>query len=308
VTLLSRPAFLVCCTAFALAAAPPPTDSSQAPAPPRVDTATFDSAFDTSTTTDTAAADIQKEEEFQTSIDSLLDSAGVVLDTAGWDTLHVSAGHFASESWTDTAAIVLVDSARGKRYCQPCPGPVTSNFGQRSYRWHYGVDTKLNKGDTVRSAFDGIVRLIGFDRHGYGHVIVVHHADGLETIYGHLSKKLVKLRQRVAAGEVIGLGGNTGHSTGPHLHFEIRYRGEPIDPNDIVDFENFRLKYDTLVLTKDNFAYLVELRKQKWCTVVKGDYLGRIARRYHSTVTKLCQLNHISGKTILRVGRQLRYQ
>jgi murein DD-endopeptidase MepM/ murein hydrolase activator NlpD len=262
--------------------------------------------FDSTEVLDSATAAAQGEEDSQEGLDSML--VGDTLDTLGWDTTRINAGRFDSKNWPDTARLVLVDSANGKRYCQPCPGVVTSDFGQRHYRWHYGVDTRLIKGDTVRAAIDGIVRILGFDRRGYGHVVVVRHANGLETIYGHLSKKLVTTRQRLKAGDVIGLGGSTGRSTGPHLHFEVRYRGEPFNPHDLVDFEAGVLKSDTLVLTKANFAYLVELRKQQWCTVRSGDNLGKIARRYHTTIAKLCSMNHITRKTILRIGRKLRYQ
>jgi hypothetical protein len=153
-----------------------------------------------------------------------------------------------------------------------------------------------------------IVRITQYDRRGYGHVAVVRHASGLETIYGHLSKKLVAQNQPVKAGDAIGLGGNTGRSTGSHLHFEVRYRGEPFDPNYIVDFGACALRQDTLVLTKENFEYLVELRKAKWHTVRSGNTLGHIALRYHTTIHKLCELNHITRKTTLRIGRKIRYQ
>ncbi|HOK51921.1 MAG TPA: LysM domain-containing protein, partial [Bacteroidales bacterium] len=89
---------------------------------------------------------------------------------------------------------------------------------------------------------------------------------------------------------------------------EIRYRGEPFDLNYFIDFNEWKLKADTLVLTRANFEYLIELRKAKYCTIRKGDTLYKIARRYHTTVRQLCKLNHISSKTILRPGRKLRYQ
>jgi hypothetical protein len=232
----------------------------------------------------------------------------LAFDTAWWDTNHINSGRFESATWTDTAVLLLVDSALARSYHHPCSGHVTSNFGQRRYLWHYGVDVKLYKGDTVRAAFDGVVRVIQYDRRGYGHVVVVRHRNGLESIYGHLSKKLVKPNDTLHAGDIVGLGGNTGRSTGSHLHFELRYRGEPFDPNVIVDFDSCGLKSDTLVLTAANFEYLVELRKMKWCSVRPGDTLGHIAMRYHTTVSKLCSMNGISRKTLLRIGRKLRYQ
>lgn len=125
-------------------------------------------------------------------------------------------------------------------YVAPVPGYVTSNYGYRSRfrRMHYGIDLKLQVGDTVRAAFSGKVRLTKYEGRGYGYYVVVRHPNGLETVYGHLSRFLVKPNQVVKAGEPIALGGNTGRSTGPHLHFEARYLGVPINPANIFDFEN----------------------------------------------------------------------
>jgi murein DD-endopeptidase MepM/ murein hydrolase activator NlpD len=275
---------------------------------------TIDSAFHgieaitDSATADSADADgLAREARLQQNIESLFDPA-FVQDSFALDTVRINAGRFASETWSDTARIALVDTVNDLRYALPADGYITSGFGRRRYLWHYGVDIKLYRGDSVRVAFDGVVRVTKYDRRGYGHVVVVRHRDGLETIYGHLSKKLVGSGQRVRAGEVIGLGGSSGRSTGTHLHFETRYRGEPFDPNRLVDFATGSLTSDTLVLTPADFAYLVELRKAKWCTVGKGDTLGHIALRYHTTVRKLCILNGITRTTILRIGRKLRYQ
>ena len=259
-------------------------------------------------TLDTMPAGEVQEEEYQQSLDSLFAPQPFGVDTFAWDNARINSGHHDFSQWTDTARIVLVDTAQKRRFVNPFTSRITSNFGQRRWLWHYGIDIKLAKGDTVRSAFDGIVRVIQYDRRGYGNVVVVRHPNGLETVYGHLSKKLVMPNQKVRAGDALGLGGNTGHSTGPHLHLELRYFGEPFDPNWIIDFENHRLKGDTLVLTRDNFEYLVELRKAKWLVVRTGDTLGHIARRTGTTITKLCALNHITRRTLLRVGRKLRYQ
>ena len=132
----------------------------------------------------------------------------------------------------------------------PCPGQITSNYGYRSRfgRMHYGTDLKLQVGDTVRAAFSGKVRLTKYEGRGYGYYVVVRHDNGLETVYGHLSRFLVKPNQYVKAGEPIALGGNTGRSTGAHLHFETRYLGIPINPAAIIDFEN-------QVPHKDVFAF-----------------------------------------------------
>lgn len=246
-----------------------------------------------------------QEDEFQ----QYLDTVFMGVDTLFWDSKMINSGRFDSKSMTDTIRIPLTDtSLNGLRYCHPFKNYVSSNFGPRRFIFHYGVDIKLYRGDPVCAAFDGVVRLTKYDRRGFGKVVVIRHPFGLETIYGHLSKVLVTPMQKVRAGDIIGLGGNSGRSTGSHLHFEIRYRGEPFDPNCFIDFNEYRLKVDTLVLTRANFEYLIELRKAKYCTIRKGDTLYKIARRYNTTVSRLCKLNHISRKTILRQGRKLRYQ
>ena len=115
---------------------------------------------------------------------------------------------------------------------------LTSKYGYRKQfkRQHKGVDIKAYRSDTIRSSFDGKVRVINTDPSGYGRYIVVRHSNGLETIYGHLSKWLVKDGQWVKAGDPIGIAGSTGKSTGTHLHFEIRLCGVPIDPEQLIDF------------------------------------------------------------------------
>lgn len=137
-------------------------------------------------------------------------------------------------------------------YYPPVQTRVTSNYGYRPRfrRMHRGIDLSLHVGDTVRCAFDGKVRLTKFERRGYGYYVVIRHDNGMETVYGHLSKFLVKPDQRVKAGEPIALGGSTGRSTGPHLHFETRYLGMPINPAAIIDFENHVAHKDVFTFDK----------------------------------------------------------
>jgi murein DD-endopeptidase MepM/ murein hydrolase activator NlpD len=115
---------------------------------------------------------------------------------------------------------------------------ITSNFGKRWGRNHNGVDIKAYHGDTIYSAFSGKVRVVKNDTNGYGNVIVIRHWNGLETVYGHLSKQIVKPNEIVEAGQAIGLAGNTGRSSGTHLHFETRFCGIPINPLEIFSFKN----------------------------------------------------------------------
>lgn len=247
-----------------------------------------------------------EEDDFQERIDSLFEDSYSDIDTFGWSNVKVNSAKIDCSYLFDTVRIELTSEAKEKYYVHPFMGKITSNFGRReSWLWHYGVDLKLNKGDTVLAAFDGIVRAVTNDRHGYGRVVVIRHCWGLETIYGHLSKLIAVANQKVKAGDVIGLGGNTGRSSGSHLHYEMRYYGEAFDPNLIIDFEKCMLKSDTLKLYKDNFAHLKENRKAVRHRIQKGDNLGKIARRYGTSVNKLCRLNGITPKSILKIGRQL---
>lgn len=183
---------------------------------------------------------------------------------------------------------------------------VTSNFGLRRGGKHYGIDLKLDKGDTVNSVFDGVIRLTKRVR-GYGNLILVKHFNGLETLYAHLSKILVSPGDTVRAGSLIGLGGSTGRSTGPHLHFETRYLGNVINPNDLVDFELSKVKNSIYQLSAQTFDYRKEFDKIRYWRIRSGDTLGRISMRTGISVSKLCALNRISRKTILRLGRNIRY-
>lgn len=185
---------------------------------------------------------------------------------------------------------------------------ITDVFGYRPRRrrLHNGLDVKVYIGDTIRSAFSGKVRIVKDQgrRRGYGKYIVIRHDNGLETVYGHLSKQLVKEEQLVKAGEPIGLGGNTGRSTGSHLHFETRFLGVALDPAKMFDFE----KQDILA---DTYTYRKKQTKTPsggdiYYKVRKGDTLGKIAARQGVTVSQLCKLNGITRKSILRVGQVLR--
>ena len=183
---------------------------------------------------------------------------------------------------------------------------VNSDFGLRRRGKHYGIDLDLNKGDDVYSAFDGVVRITKRIR-GYGNTILVKHFNGIETLYGHLSKILVQAGDTVKAGTIIGLGGSTGRSTGPHLHFETRYLGNVINPNDLIDFKDSRVNNSVYQLTANTFSYKKEFDRIKYWTIRRGDTLGRIAIRTGVSITKLCSMNGISRKSLLRVGRKIRY-
>jgi murein DD-endopeptidase MepM/ murein hydrolase activator NlpD len=131
---------------------------------------------------------------------------------------------------------------------------VTSNFGSRWGRQHKGLDIKVYIGDTIRAAFSGKVRIVRYEGGGYGNYVVIRHPNGLETIYGHLSKQLVKENENVRAGEPIGLGGNTGRSTGSHLHFETRLCGVALNPALLFDFLNQDVTGDQYLFTRASYA------------------------------------------------------
>ncbi len=188
----------------------------------------------------------------------------------------------------------------------PIIGHITSHFGFRGAQYHYGTDIRLVTGDSVFSVFDGTVRVVRYDRGGYGKFIVIAHNNGLETLYGHLSSQNVKPGQKVKAGQFIGKGGNTGRSTGSHLHFEFRFMGEQFDPVKLMDFETGTVKQYALIVKKDLFHYMKELRKARYVRVRSGDSLWAIARRNHTTVSRLCRLNGISRNRTLYPGQRIR--
>lgn len=206
-------------------------------------------------------------------------------------------------SLTDMKDTVKIDISG---YYPPSMKYVTSNFGFRKWRHHYGIDLKVHPGDSVYNAFDGVIRITKRAR-DYGYYVVVRHFNGLETLYAHLSKITVKPGDTLKAGTPVGLGGSTGRSTGYHLHFEIRYLGNPINPNDIIDFESSTIKNKTLALNSQHFAYKKEIDKIRFWSVKRGDTLGRIASRTGVSISKLCSLNRIKRSSILRIGQKLRY-
>lgn len=197
-------------------------------------------------------------------------------------------------------------------YCFPADSSrITSKFGRRSNRFHYGTDIKVRIGDSIRTSWPGKVRIVGYDPRGYGYFIVIRHENGLETVYGHLSRPMVEEDERVFAGEVIALGGNTGRSTGSHLHYEIRYLGNAINPEILVNIAQRQCRYDsTYTITQKgtypHYAELKALQSAKYVTVKKGDTLSGLARKYNTSVRTLCKLNKINANSVIRIGQKLR--
>ena len=192
---------------------------------------------------------------------------------------------------------------------------ITSKFGPRRRRMHNGIDVKVYIGDTIRAAFSGKVRMVKYERRGYGKYVVIRHENGLETIYGHLSKQMVNEDQYVEAGEVIGLGGNTGRSTGSHLHFETRFLGQAINPALLFDFEKQDIVTDTYLFQKGNNRYRRNNAKAgvvatsgdvQYYKVRKGDSLSRISQKTGVSIDRLCKLNGITRRTTLRINQVLK--
>lgn len=253
------------------------------------------------------------------------------------------------EDWNNTyahRATELPDSFRInlRHFCMPTDSRVvTSNFGARWGRAHKGLDIKVYIGDTIRAAFSGKVRMVKYEAAGYGKYVVLRHANGLETIYGHMSDWLVKEDEVVKAGQPIGLGGNTGRSTGSHLHFETRLCGVALNPALMFDFRNQDVVDDYYMFRKDRYehesivanqvrgkignggyvasdvrgetAYARKESKRiesmnadiRYHKVSAGETLYSIAKRRKVTVDELCKLNHLTRDIKVRPGQLLRY-
>jgi len=218
-----------------------------------------------------------------------------------WDVQKVNPYDFDGTKMLDTVYIDL------SGYVPPIVNKINSDFGFRRWKYHYGIDIDLNTGDTIYAAFDGMVRIAKRAKR-FGYFVVLRHNNGLESIYGHLSKILVSNYQKVKAGEPIALGGSTGRSTGPHLHLEYRYLGQALNPHHIVNYsDGHKLLNDTLMISKGNYSYIEEIRKIRYHVVRRGDTLGHIAMRYGVSVNHICKINKISRNKLLRIGMRIRY-
>ena len=245
--------------------------------------------------------------------------------TQNWDTTKIHAYNVELKDLPMSMVIDLVDTLKSYHY--PVKGRVTSKYGPRRRRIHQGTDIDLETGDPIYATFDGRVRHTTYIARGYGNLIIIRHDNGLETFYAHLSETNVKPGDWVTAGQVIGKGGNTGRSTGSHLHYEIRYKGHTFDPERLIDFTTGTLRRETFLLKRTYFSpysrftqdfdeevqsdeedkkIAKEAAAIKYHIVKSGDTLGRIAINNHTTVTKLCQLNGIKKTSTLRIGQRIR--
>ena len=248
-----------------------------------------------------------------------------------WDNMHA---HSHVTELPDSFRISL------KNFCMPTTNRVlTSNFGARWGRQHKGLDIKVYIGDTIRAAFDGKVRVVRYEGRGYGKYVVIRHDNGLETYYAHMSKQLVVEDQEVRAGDPIGLGGNTGRSTGSHLHFETRLCGVALNPAILFDFRNQDVVDDSYMFRKSTYqresALANRLRgvngvsygadsdddielaiaapeasykqENRFHKVKRGETLFSIARKRGTTVDAIMKMNHLKKNAKLKPGQILKF-
>ena len=208
---------------------------------------------------------------------------------------------------------LCVTDEKHPEFCFPSKGKTNSRFGPRGKRYHRGIDLGFNNGDSIFCAFDGIVRYAKYNYGGYGNLVIIRHYNGLETFYAHLKKINVSVNQQLCASAYIGKGGSTGKVSGPHLHFEVRFYGNAIDPELIFDFKTKRLHSENLFIHKNSFSYAKKYGRiysstASYHTIKKGDTLYDLALIYGVSIGKLCKLNQIKSSKILKIGEKLRIQ
>lgn len=222
-----------------------------------------------------------------------------------WDTKYHNPYKY--ELWKKDSSniLILVDSLWNCNFAIPFDGKKTSSYGWRDGKNHNGVDIDLEVWDPIVSAFPGMVR-IAQTSGGFGRLVVIRHYNGLESYYAHLHRYKVKAGDIVEAGQIIGLGGSSGQSTGSHLHFELRFKGIPINPENIISFKEKALLSDTIMVEKIKYGYSAIPKGTIFYTIRKGDYLYKIAKEFGISVKNLCSLNGINRNSVLRVGQKLR--
>lgn len=201
--------------------------------------------------------------------------------------------------------IIKIESDSLGNYAHPREGQVNSKFGWRDGRMHKGIDINLNKGDAVISAFDGMVR-IASAKGAFGNVVIIRHYNGLETVYAHLSKIKVKTGQVVLAGQLVGLGGSTGRSSGPHLHFEVRFKGQALNPSSIISFIENKTFNDSIVIKKSRYGICAYPSNATLHTIERGDTWYEVAKRYGLSMKELCVLNNTDKRYYLKIGQKIR--
>lgn len=239
----------------------------------------------------------------------------------GFDTAAIHLPKLDINTIASPIIIQLCDPSRGEKFTWPTPwtSRPSSHYGPRRRRFHYGLDLAQPTGEPIYAAFDGVVRISKYNK-SYGNLVILHHANGLETYYAHMSKRNVVAGQQVKSGDVLGLCGNTGRSFGSHLHFEVRYMGNALNPENVIDCSTHDLISNQLEITSSSFRKVAKGSSKEWSAgssqsstgdgswyrVRQGDNLSKIARRNGITVKRLCQLNGISESKVLHPGDKLR--
>jgi murein DD-endopeptidase MepM/ murein hydrolase activator NlpD len=244
-----------------------------------------------------------------------------------WDTLSVRRYSDIPPATGDSISLPLFNNY-STGFVMPVEGSFLSPFGYRGRRVHSGVDIKLEAGDPVGAAFDGVVRMAR-KYSGYGNCVVIRHYNGVETLYGHLSKIKVKVNQQVKAGDIIGLGGHTGRATCNHLHFETRFQGKAFNPKQLINFDSYCLLSDTFTVTKATYGLSRDYipgsssnyqlsddgsikskakssKSKKYHTIKSGDTLSAISRKYGTSVKQICSINGIKPTKKLQLGAKIR--
>lgn len=273
---------------------------------------------------------VEPEEEYEEDGEDLptvftLDDEGVEREDdiilEGFDTAAIHLPKLDVNTISEPIVIQLCNPARGEKFTWPTPwtSRPSSHYGPRRRRFHYGLDLAQPTGEPIYAAFDGVVRISKYNK-SYGNLVIIHHANGLETYYAHMSKRNVVAGQQVKSGDVLGLCGNTGRSFGSHLHFEVRYMGNALNPENVIDCSTHDLISNQLEITSSSFRKVAKGSSKEWSAgssqsstgdgswyrVRQGDNLSKIARRNGITVKRLCQLNGIKETKVLHPGDKLR--
>ena len=213
-----------------------------------------------------------------------------------WNSKFINPYNIKSAKLRDTIAIQVFNPKKNQLWASPLDEIlVTSPFAWRWGRMHAGIDFNLKTGWPVYSLFDGIVR-ISTAGSGYGYHVMVRHYNGLESLYGHFSALKCKVGDVVKAGQLIGLGGSTGYSTGPHLHLEVHYAGNAFNPAEFLDFKDPKnlVKSEMFYITSRLFRHYGSNFAKKYEHIVRpDDTLEKIAKRYGVTVSFLININRL---------------